>query len=396
MLKLAKQLAAFSLFLFGSLACKEPRPEQIPETVSRWDLISEPNQPAYYAGTNIKYSGIVLDYYNDKKTLKYRANFREGFPSGEESEYYFSGKLRRKCIYENGGKNGPEFHWHPNGSTQSTTNYVNGLPDGKCHYWTTNGIKTLTAVYTTGKLISLLSFHNSGTPKRFSEMIDGIQNGYSKQWYANGKLEWVAPYFNGVKHGLAIGWIQNGNKSWESEWNNGQSHGLSKKWHPNGNMKSVTTFKKGLKDGEAMGAYDSGPLEWEAHWKEGKLHGVYREWHPNGNRKLERIYLAGKKLSEFRWAQAGNNPALERFEYGKKMEWAFLEIKKFDGLTCKQLHFALGAPDNVNGMTLTYLNLKIHDSQKKIWQGANFQMQSNRVSTLTFTNELKALPTEQP
>lgn len=227
-------------------------------------------------------------------------------------------------------------------------------------------------------------------------MIDGIQYGYSKQWYENGKLEWVAPYFKGVKHGLAIGWARNGNKAWESEWNNGHSHGLSKKWHPNGNMRSVTTFKKGLKDGEAIGADEFGQLEWKAQWKGGKLHGVHREWHPNGNRKLERIYLDGEKLSEFRWVLAGNDPALEQFEYGKKIKWSSLEFMKFKNLTCKQIHFALGAPDTVSKRTLTYLNLEIQDHKMKIWQGANFQIQSNRVSTLTFTNEFKVSPVEQP
>ena len=212
-------------------------------------------------------------------------------------------------------------------------------------------------------------------------------NGLSEEWHASGEKKWSRSFTNNLKHGPATGWYPDGQKKWENNWRHGYGHGPAKQWHPNGKMKSITTYRRGAKDGKALGAYETGAKEWEAQWRTNALHGVYREWHPDGQRKLERIYLANKKLSEYQWPINTPPPtAMARFEYGRKTEWTVAELKKFNGLTIGQLHFAFGLPDQVNDFELTYWNLKIQDVQKRTWREAVFTLRGNRVLAIKTTN----------
>jgi antitoxin component YwqK of YwqJK toxin-antitoxin module len=390
-----------SMVLFGPLffvSCSDYDPEVVPPaTISSSQLIIDDDGRAIYIGSQVYYSGTVIDRFGDGVTIRYRAPFDDGYRHGEESEHYQDGKPVRKCHYEHGKKKGLEYIWYANGREKSVTNFVNNLPEGQSHHWDTNGLKTLTSVFTNGVLLSHQSFHSNGKPKRQSIFADGHLNGLSQQWYENGQLEWAASFLTGRKHGTATGWTVDGKKSFEAEWKRGLSHGLSKKWYPNGITKNVTTFQNGQKDGEAIGAYENGVIEWEAHWRTNALHGVHREWHPDGKRKLERIYLKNKKLSEYRWPATGNAPDMERFGYGQKLKWTSIEFLKFRGLDCAKIHFALGAPNKVAAQDLTYWNLNIRDSKnKRVWQEATFTIQSNRVASLRFANELKEKPARKP
>lgn len=390
--------AAVLFFPLLLVACSDTDGKLVPPaTISSSQLLMDDDGRAIYIGSQVYYSGTVLDRFGDGLKIKYTAAFDDGYLHGEESEYYRDGRPLRKCLYEHGKKKGPEIIWYATGREKCVTNYVNDLPHGASHHWDTNSVKTLTSVFTNGVLLSHQSYHPNGKPQRFSTFADGHLNGLSQQWFENGQLEWRASFLQGRKHGTASGWTAAGKKTFEAQWHRGLSHGPSKKWHPNGKVKSITVYRNGQKDGIALGSYSSGQVEWEAHWRTNALHGVHREWYPDGKRKLERIYLKNKKLSEYRWPVTGNAPDMERFGYGQKLKWTSTEFLKFRGLDCAKIHFALGAPNKVATQDLTFWNLNIHDSKnEKVWQQATFTFQTNRVATIRFANELTEKPPAKP
>ena len=386
--------AVFCSYCIGVFAGCSGTEEQTsidaPEIISSSQLIKDTGGRTTYIASNTYYTGTVIDYYGDGKSIRYRATYEDGLRTGEEAEFRKDGQPTRKCQFSGGKRHGLELFWHQNGHPKSATNYFNNLASGACHSWNTNGIKVRTSTYTNGMLLSHCAFHPNGKRKRVARYLKGKLHGVSQQWYPNGEIEWRAAYVNGLQNGMAIGWLSDGQKSYESDWHLGTSHGLSKKWYANGNLKSMTTYLSGKKNGEAMGAYEDGQLEWQAYWHEDQIHGVYREWHPNGRRKLERIYLNGEKYSEYNWPAIGELPTMKKFGYGLELDWSIGDFLKLRGLDCSKIHYSLGAPELVRGQEMVFKNLTVKDAKNRIiWREATLQVINNRVVAIRFSGQSK-------
>ena len=382
----------FLISLLGTLAACSSSPVEIepPAVVSSSQLIKDADGRATFIGSSTYYSGTVIDRYGDGTSIRYRATYVDGFRHGEESEFLISGQPVRKSQFNNGQRQGLDMIWHQNGHPKSATNYLKNLASGASHSWNTNGVKIRTSVYTNGMLLSHCALYPNGQRKRIARYHQGKLHGVSQQWHPNGTIEWRAAYINGLQNGLAMGWLADGQKTYESDWHLGASHGLSKKWHANGNLRSMTTYLNGKKNGEAMGAYENGQLEWQTNWQDDQLHGVHREWHANGRRKLERIYVNGKKCSEFHWLVQGELPAMKKFGYGLKLDWAISDFLKFRGLDISIIHYALGAPEQVRGQELIFKKLTIKDVVNSIiWREATLRVVNNRVAEIRFSDQSK-------
>jgi predicted esterase len=72
------------------------------------------------------------------------------------------------------------------------------------------------------------------------------KEGFYKEWYDNGQIEFTGNYKNGLRNGPCTSWYRNGNMEAREEWLNGQLHGRVKYWTKEGNLQFNLTFNHGL------------------------------------------------------------------------------------------------------------------------------------------------------
>lgn len=78
---------------------------------------------------------------------------------------------------------------------------------------------------------------------------DGIMNGLTRMFYANGQLNKQGNYKNGKFHGKWEGWYEDGTKSFEINHAEGLLDGAYITYYKNGNMKEKGVYKDNNKYG---------------------------------------------------------------------------------------------------------------------------------------------------
>lgn len=129
------------------------------------------------------YSGFVVTYYPDKKTLK-------------EKFSLFNGKKENK-----------EFHWYPDGHYKRISAYKNGKLNGSKKSWSNDSLHVLVSHY---------------------QFIKGKPHGIQKKWYTTGGLFKKMNLNMGKEEGIQQAFRKNGDLYTNYEAKNGRIFGLKK------------------------------------------------------------------------------------------------------------------------------------------------------------------------
>ena len=91
--------AVFCSYCIGVFAGCSGTEEQTsidaPEIISSSQLIKDTGGRTTYIGSNTYYTGTVIDYYGDGKSIRYRATYEDGLRTGEEAEFRKDGQPTR-------------------------------------------------------------------------------------------------------------------------------------------------------------------------------------------------------------------------------------------------------------------------------------------------------------
>jgi len=138
---------------------------------------------------------------------------------------------------------------------------------------------------------AIVAFHDSAKTKlaRVESYAQGIPEGKSTWWHANGQKQFEADYVQGEPDGLATWWRSDGSPEHEAFWQDGT-------------LARATTWDT---DGQENGKVLSG-------------NGTLVFLHPDGTKRQETIYTDGKLTDEHWWDETGkelpNAPSFFRVE----------------------------------------------------------------------------------
>mmetsp|Transcript_21886 Transcript_21886/g.24438 ORF Transcript_21886/g.24438 Transcript_21886/m.24438 type:complete len:229 (-) Transcript_21886:1180-1866(-) len=140
-----------------------------------------------------------------------------------------------------------------------------------------------------------LSFHGDTNDsyqrvKSICNYTNGVLNGYSEEYYPNGKLRVRCIYKNGFLDGTCV------------------------ELHPNGQLLETAIYKNKVRDGPYCMFWADGRQAKICHYKNGVLHGEYKQWHwvPGMAMTKHAIYKDGVCLSIKRWGDSPRNPTDRR------------------------------------------------------------------------------------
>jgi len=133
----------------------------------------------------------------------------------------------------------------------------------------------------------------NGKVMDFITLKDGLENGLSRGWYANGQIEYEANYKEGAEDGLYREWSEDGQLLSEGNYKDGLEDGLFREWHENGQLWYIENYKDGVEDGLYREWSEDGQLLSEGYYKDGVQDGLCREWSENGQIEYETNYKDG-------------------------------------------------------------------------------------------------------
>ena len=201
-----------------------------------------------------KKEGLCKEYYDDKNnSLKSQVVFKNGLEHGAFTYYRHDGNLERRGIYYREIQVGDTI----------LKNVYDGIVEiyqdqGKLHRMETwknykkNGVQE-SYNYKTGVLSERAFF------------VDNLKNGIEQRFDTEGNKTYEVYYEVVEKEGTRISqkkgtetyWDKNGTKT-TVEWENGLQNGASKSYYANGQLEKIMHFKDGKLDGRYQTFYENG------------------------------------------------------------------------------------------------------------------------------------------
>jgi antitoxin component YwqK of YwqJK toxin-antitoxin module len=151
----------------------------------------------------------------------------------QKDGWYFrlngKGDTLEKVQYVNGSIEGQRVLYYPNGQIYIVENYINNQYNGPYQ-----------------------SFFESGAPKQFGTFEDGQFEGELKTYYEQpaGQLKEVVQLVNGIENGALKQYYANGQIQNESSYSEGLKAGPFKEYHENGNIAAEGVYVEDFEDGE--------------------------------------------------------------------------------------------------------------------------------------------------
>lgn len=238
------------------------------------------------------YSGTLERYFPDG-TLHYRYEILNGKKNGKYANYGFDGTLFTSGTYINdqltgvwktNHENGKLYsegryldderdslwtYYHDNGNVSSRAWYRGGERNGVTIYYGPDGTALVEKMYRQGDLIAYRSAINGADTK----WIPFTGNGKITVNYANGNNAFSEEFKNGLQQGYDRLYYPDGKIYTEYQYNNGDLTGAYKAYHANGKMKESGSFQDDERNGKFEFYTENGTLERIETYSMGHQHG---------------------------------------------------------------------------------------------------------------------------
>lgn len=171
-------------------------------------------------------------------------------------------------------------------------------------------------------LIALVSCNNDVTVK--------------KDYYENGTLKSELRYENGLLNGRSIWYLANGRPQIEVTYRNDTMDGLLRRWHENGKLMEESWYKRGVQDSVYKEFSLNGILVAEGTYVNGELNGEFHRWYENGQVFQEGWFTDGMMDGSWMVFYAdGKLAAKADFDMGTGVQTSYEQ----SGYKCLVTHF---------------------------------------------------------
>lgn len=103
---------------------------------------------------------------------------------------------------------------------------------------------------------------------------DGLKDGLSQAWHANGRLAEARLYALDVKEGRHSGWYEDGSPKFFYEFEKGEYYGEVRTWYPGGRPATRFTYAHGYEEGPQRAWRGNGKIYLNTIVKEGRSYGL--------------------------------------------------------------------------------------------------------------------------
>jgi len=170
-----------------------------------------------------------------------------------------------------------------------------------------------------GKVVGQRSYDAEGRLSIETPLKDGKKHGSVVEYYDNGEIHSVEPYFEGMMHGTAKQYDARGRIIGTYKMTHGTGYDVWRNQFPGGPVyvSEIHPMRAGLPHGfEWWLNEDQQSVHEEKHWFNGQWHGIERDW--NYERKLSRGYpkywVRDKSVTKRQYiAAARKDPTLPPF-----------------------------------------------------------------------------------
>ncbi len=127
------------------------------------------------------------------------------------------------------------------------------------------------------------------------KMVNGLKNGFYKEWYENGKPKTIGGYLKDDSTDSWTIWYENGQKELEGNYKDGQKNGAWIQWYENGQKKFEKYYKNNQLNEKYLYWYKNGQKKIEGNYKDGQKNGAWIQWYENGQKKIESSFQDGEE-----------------------------------------------------------------------------------------------------
>jgi antitoxin component YwqK of YwqJK toxin-antitoxin module len=188
-------------------------------------------EPTAFPPPVVVQSGPLEDKYEDGK-VRIRREVRKMSDDtlvnhGAFLEFYPNGQKFVEGAYESGVHHGTWTYWHDNGQICKSIVFKQGRADGAWEVYRADGTLQAKKSYKDNKRDGLwVTYHDDGkTPLAEETYVNGVREGLSRAYFANGKTQREVIYKNNLPDGLFTEWDESGRKVAEVEFKDGKKHG---------------------------------------------------------------------------------------------------------------------------------------------------------------------------
>jgi len=222
---------------------------------------------------------VTPDELNEKDSLCTLKNTNEKF-TGICKKFYSNDNLEFEKTYKNGLLHGKFIRYFDSGKIRNEVNFIDGKPQGFKQY-SENGVVISEKFSLPNNKQLLVTYFDNGNKHIVLNYENDQQNGFSRQWNINGKIEFSCNYKNNLKDGLFISYYNNGQINSIGNFNSDKFDGKWLTFYENKNLYSVEYYNKGTKDG------------------------VWNYYYENKSKRTQIIFKNGLVKEDFEWNEYG-------------------------------------------------------------------------------------------
>jgi|TARA_B110000037_G_scaffold161297_1_gene182190 antitoxin component YwqK of YwqJK toxin-antitoxin module len=241
------------------------------------------------------------EYYNKDGLLIAIGNYDDsGKKIGKWTWYHGLNKIKETAFYKNGKLEGKNIMLHKNQKLYVDGNYKEDELDGAYKYYNDKGALVQHKFFKKGKLDSIYKSYFIVGEKILEFYIpykNGLIDGETLEYYANGEVYSKANYVTGKINGLETKYHFNKQKYSEVHYTNGNLNGSYKSYYANGQLNEGGQSLDGSYDGAWKQYYSNGTLQIEYVYKKGKLTDLYRYYDTDGKLYYDFMYRKGEIIS---------------------------------------------------------------------------------------------------
>ena len=108
-----------------------------------------------------------------------------------------------------------------------------------------------------------------------------VKNGYGKQYYKNGNLQYDGNWKNHKHHGQGKYYDENGQMTYNGNWKDSKYYGHGKYYDQNGQMRYDGDWKDDNREGQGKYYEQNGHMQYEGNWKDNYPYGQGVFYHDN-------------------------------------------------------------------------------------------------------------------
>lgn len=113
--------------------------------------------------------------------------------------------------------------------------------------------------------------------------------------HPDGSLQVATEYRDGLRDGTSQGWYANGQRSWTRSYDANREVGTHRGWWEDGGPRFVYRFEGGVLDGEALEWFPDGTMYRAFTYAAGKESGSQRMWYPDGSLRATYVVKDGRR-----------------------------------------------------------------------------------------------------